>query len=535
MVAGDIETDPGPPRNLTLNMGHINARCLNIEDKFDEICCLVHNVNLDIFSVSETWLNDSISCDSLNIQGFALIIRLDRQNCRRAGGVALYISSSIAYRRRLDLENCEFELLFVEFKICNTNFVCAACYRPPNYSAIMNSAFLTHLQNCLDRIRLMANTFVVLLGDFNAHFYESSVSQSTDFGACLYSWMECNNLYQVVKDPTRMTSHSATLLDLIITNYPGYFVFSDVLSPPSGCDHSFVYARINVFPDKQKCYKRQIWDFKTIDYAVLHQNLLNIDYDNIVTNSIDIDDIYYKWHKEFREILETSIPNRTVIIRPRDKPWMNSGIRKEIRQRSRLLKYYYSHKSPEAWENYRAQRNLTTSHIRAAKETFYVKLNEKLQNPEIAPKKWWGLIKLYYGNNIHSNIPALVDGDRVITDSKEKATLFNDYFCSVYEIENADTVLSSLDVFQDVKFINNISTSTQEINILLKNVDVSKACGYDGIGNKILKICADNITNPLCHIINESLSQGVFPSMWKFSNVIPILIKTIARINSITV
>ncbi len=110
-----------------------------------------------------------------------------------------------------------------------------------------------------------------------------------------YSWMEYNNLYQVIKDPTRVTSHSATLLDLMITNYPGYFVFSDVLSPPSGCDHSFVYARINVFLDKQKCYKRQIWDFKTIDYTVLRQNLLNIDYDNIVTKYI-----YYKWHKEFR-------------------------------------------------------------------------------------------------------------------------------------------------------------------------------------------------------------------------------------------
>ena len=78
----------------------------------------------------------------------------------------------------------------------------------------------------------------------------------------------------------------------------------------------------------------------------------------------------------------------------------------------------------------------------------------------------WGLIKLHYGNKIHSNIPALVDGDRVITDSKEKALLFNDYFCSVYEIENADVVLPSLDVFEDVKFIDNIST--QEINNLLK-------------------------------------------------------------------
>ena len=86
--------------------------------------------------------------------------------------------------------------------------------------------------------------------------------------------MECNSLYQVIKEPTRVTSHSAMLLDLIITNYPGYFVFSDVLSPPSGCDHSFVYARINVFPEKQKCYKRRIWDFSKIDYTVLHTNLL---------------------------------------------------------------------------------------------------------------------------------------------------------------------------------------------------------------------------------------------------------------------
>jgi hypothetical protein len=85
----------------------------------------------------------------------------------------------------------------------------------------------------------------------------------------------------------------------------------------------------------------------------------------------------------------------------------------------------------------------------------------------------WGLIKLHYGNKIHLNIPALVDGDRVIKDSIEKAILFNDYFCSVYEIENADAVLPSLDVFQNVKFIDNISISTQEIKILLKNVDVS--------------------------------------------------------------
>ena len=41
----------------------------------------------------------------------------------------------------------------------------------------------------------------------------------------------------------------------------------------------------------------------------------------------------------------------------------------------------------------------------------------------------------------------------------------------------------------------------------------------------ILKICADCITSPLCKIINRSFSQGVFPSLWKFANVLPLFKK----------
>ena len=73
VLAGDVEVNPGPLRNLTLNIGHINARSLNVEDKFDEISTLVLDQNLDIFAVSETWLNHSIASDSLSIDGFLSI------------------------------------------------------------------------------------------------------------------------------------------------------------------------------------------------------------------------------------------------------------------------------------------------------------------------------------------------------------------------------------------------------------------------------------------------------------------------------
>jgi 5-methylcytosine-specific restriction endonuclease McrBC regulatory subunit McrC len=80
------------------------------------------------------------------------------------------------------------------------------------------------------------NKVVTLLGDLNGNYNVENPLESDDFGSLLYHWMECNNLSQVINEPTRITSIGATLLDLIITNCPGYFGNSGTLSPPENCD-----------------------------------------------------------------------------------------------------------------------------------------------------------------------------------------------------------------------------------------------------------------------------------------------------------
>jgi hypothetical protein len=129
----------------------------------------------------------------------------------------------------------------------------------------------------------------------------------------------------------------------------------------------------------------------------------------MLASASHINELYSKWYNKCCEILYTSIPNRIVTIRPNDKPWMTSVIRREIRKRNRFLKHYCKYKSPEAWEKYRIQRNFTTSCIQAAKKSYYANLNEKLQNPYTGINKWWGLIKTLYRNKIYSNIPVLLD------------------------------------------------------------------------------------------------------------------------------
>ena len=100
MICCDVELKPGPYENVNLKIAHLNIRSLNAPNKFWEVASAILNHKFDIFALSETWLNDSISSDLFTVPGYCLLIRLDRSDGRRSGGVAAYVSTSIAVKRR---------------------------------------------------------------------------------------------------------------------------------------------------------------------------------------------------------------------------------------------------------------------------------------------------------------------------------------------------------------------------------------------------------------------------------------------------
>ena len=110
----------------------------------------------------------------------------------------------------------------------------------------------------------------------------------------------------------------------------------------------------------------------------------------------------------------------------------------------------------------------------------------------------------------------------MITDAKEKACVFNEYFCAQCRLDSEIVVLPPLPDITITRFISNITTNVTEVNNLLKGIDISKACDVDGVGNHLLKLCADGISPSFASIINISFSTGVFPKAWKFANVISI-------------
>ena len=57
---------------------------------------------------------------------------------------------------------------------------------------------------------------------------------------------------------------------------------------------------------------------------------------------------------------------------------------------------------------------------------------------------------------------------------------------------------------------------------MLKNINVNKACGPDGLSGKILKNCSGSIAYPLSLIYQISYNTGIVPQEWKVANVVPV-------------
>ena len=59
----------------------------------------------------------------------------------------------------------------------------------------------------------------------------------------------------------------------------------------------------------------------------------------------------------------------------------------------------------------------------------------------------------------------------------------------------------------------------------LKELDINKTTGSDGIPVRLLKVTADQIVPSLTILFNKSLWLGIFPGDWKLANIVPIFKK----------
>ena len=101
------------------------------------------------------------------------------------------------------------------------------------------------------------------------------------------------------------------------------------------------------------------------------------------------------------------------------------------------------------------------------------------------------------------------------------AELFNSYFVSVFA---APSEAHSLSVPSTPSHptLNELEIPVGMVLTTLKQLDINKATGSDGIPVRLLKKTADQIAPSLTMLFNKSLRLGIFPEDWKLANIVPI-------------
>ena len=199
------------PKEETANFSIIHFNCRSLPSNYnklkDSITAL--DFHFDVIALSETWLIDNDS-DNFNIDGYKMFT-CSRTN-KNGGGVALYINDSLQHRFLPDMskciDNCA-EVIYLEITLKNGKKPLICCiYRAPKTELEQLNEFISNLcQNT-------RNKTVYICGDFNVDLLQHDKNNDTNnFIDHLYSF----GLHPLITRPTRITSHSKTLIDNIFT------------------------------------------------------------------------------------------------------------------------------------------------------------------------------------------------------------------------------------------------------------------------------------------------------------------------------
>ena len=109
----------------------------------------------------------------------------------------------------------------------------------------------------------------------------------------------------------------------------------------------------------EKGFKRHIWVYEKGNYDLFRNKLAQVNWDNAFSFD-NINTIADTISEHIITAAKESIPNKTVFIRPNKPEWINSNIKRQIRQRKRLFRRAKRINSQYAWYKFRRKRNEVT-------------------------------------------------------------------------------------------------------------------------------------------------------------------------------
>jgi hypothetical protein len=154
----------------------------------------------------------------------------------------------------MNLEPVGIELMWIELKIQLKKIMLGVCYRAPRQTQADLAEFLDELHSSITNVITYGCESIILLGDLNDTCAKwDSIHVTSELKNGLFDMVNLFDMVQLVHEPTYITDNAANILDIVITDSPGYVKSVNVL-PPIGSKHSVVYIDFNITYPRDKSY-----------------------------------------------------------------------------------------------------------------------------------------------------------------------------------------------------------------------------------------------------------------------------------------
>lgn len=509
------------PKDLTALNNHfkiLHKNIRSINKNFNELQILLKYIGLhfDIIILTECWINDKYS--SLEIAGYTTYSTLtsNKQN----DGVIAYIKNGIkaeVEETTIINANC------LKIKIGKESTILAIYRSPSSYNL---DPFIKSLDEELSLQKATKNLF--LIGDLNINILHNGHPQKNEYLQTLAS----HGLKSLINEPTRIVDNSKTCIDHIMSKTKKHT--QSVIYESTITDHFTTILAINQKKERKTQNRPTTIEKSETNWNAVKQNLQCTDWNKLH----NIDNTNDAWDSFIDIIKHNIVSNTKKTVKKIShknihiKPWISQNIINCIRKRDELHKKlkqnpYDIHKL----RYYKRYRNICKNIINTTKESYY---KNKIEACNDNPRKMWQILN-EATNSISTSNTSKIDELNI----NQVPTLF---------AENPDKILDHVNNFfinigsklakqitpcvNDAVEPNEASNLERELNFKQITVDEIKniitflkpnvTSGDEVISTNAIKHLSEEITFPLTHLINLSITKSIFPTSLKVATVIPI-------------
>ena len=437
-----------------LTVSFINV--CSLRRKVAEVSQFVSSRGIHVLGVAETWLNDTICDGEIAIPHFQLF-RRDRDH--HGGGVAFYCHESLHVHRRRDLENANLELIWIEIQAPGSKSILGCGYRPPSQTM----DYWVSFANCVERVLEGPQASTILVGDFNVDMSDPSHHQTLH----LKSLLSLLGLTNLVQAPTRVTSMSSKVIDLLLSSCP--LSGKCEVIPLDISDHFAILARLPAFANfsHRKGSTRISRPIHRINWAAFNEDLQQ-ELDTLSASwhtDSDIDLMVKDWYASIFCVLNAHAPLREVSCKVRRPcPWLTDELVDLVRNRNKLHRMLMKDQQNDVLRaEHKQARSAARKLDRRLKSLYFKKKCETSDQ-----RKLWEVMNTVTGRSRTTQDPkASIDAlstvfGTVVTDPTRPHNL---------PLFSGPCDKHSLSSFADV--------SLCEVEALLASVDAHKAMGSD--------------------------------------------------------